>query len=57
MMHRIYKLSENAIAQQLDWDTAIAAGEIETVEEFFDYESAVDAFESDGYDADLYGVE
>ncbi len=56
-MHRIYKVTEEAIDQRMTWDEVFAAGEIETVEEFDSYEEAVEAFERDGYDPDFYGVE
>lgn len=57
MMHRIYTLSEKAKSDCMGWDTAIYAGEIETVEEFGSYSDAVKAFEDGCYDPDLYGVE
>lgn len=57
MTHRIFTLTEKAIEERMDWDTAIAEGEIETVEEFDDYEEAVEAYENGGYDSDFYGVE
>ena len=56
MAHRIFTLTEKAIENELEWDDAIAQGEIETVEEFDTYEEAVEAFE-EGYDPDFYGVE
>lgn len=56
MTNRIYKLTQKAIENEMDWDEAIYDGEIETVEEFEDYEEAVKAFEDGGYDPDLYGV-
>lgn len=57
MAHRIFTLSETAINSNMDWDTAIAENEIETVEEFDSYEEAVAAFEDGNYDTDFYGVE
>lgn len=57
MTHRIFTLSANAIIANMDWDTAIAEDEIDTVEEFETYEEAVKAFEDRSYDPDLYGVE
>ena len=41
----------------MDWDEAIANGEIETVEEFDSYEEAVKAFEDRYPDDQVYGVE
>ena len=43
MTHRVFKLTDKAIENGYDWDTAIAEGEIETVEEFDSYTDAVDA--------------
>lgn len=57
MKHRIFKLTETAVQNTMDWDTAIAENEIETVEDFATYEEAVEAFDRDNYDTDLYGVE
>lgn len=57
-MSRIYRMTENAIENNMDWDTAIYNGEIETVKEFDSVEEAVDYFENElGGDADVYGVE
>ena len=56
-MHRIFKLTEKAIENCMEWDDAIKAGEIETVEEFETIEEAIQAFEDGGYDPDLYGDE
>ena len=57
MTHRIFKLTDKAIENGYDWDTAIAEGEIETVEEFETYEEAVEAFNDRYIDSDIYGVE
>lgn len=57
MKHRIFTLTETAINSKMDWDTAIAENEIETVKEFDSYAEAVAAFEDGNYDTDLYGVE
>lgn len=57
MTHRIFKVTENAIANGMDWDEAIENGEIETVEEFDSYEEAVKAFEDRYPDDQVYGVE
>lgn len=57
MMHRIYRLTAKAIEKMIDWDTAIAEDEIQTVEEFDSYEEAVKAYEDGNFDSDLYGVE
>lgn len=57
MTHRIYTLTEKAIEEMMDWDTAIAEDEIQTVEEFESYEEAVESFENNSYDTDFYGVE
>lgn len=59
MKHRIFKLSQNAIENCLDWDTAIEQGELVTIKEFDTYEEAVNEFENGEttYDPDLYGVE
>lgn len=57
MKHRIFTLTETAIQNEMDWDTAIAKNEIETVEDFDTYEEAVKAFENGSFNTDLYGVE
>ena len=57
MTHRIFKVTETAIENNMDWDEAIASGEIETVEEFDSYEGAVEAFEDRYNDEQVYGVE
>lgn len=56
MEHGIFTLSEKAYNEGMDWDKAIYENEIEIVEEFEDYEKAVEAFENGGYDPDLYIV-
>ena len=51
-------MTENAIENKMDWDTAIYNGEIETVKEFDSVEEAVSYFENElGGDAEMYGVE
>ena len=57
MSHRIFKVTETAIENNMDWDEAIANGVIETVEEFDSYEEAVRAFEDRYNDEQVYGVE
>ena len=57
MTHRVFKLTDKAIENGYDWDTAIAEGEIETVEEFETYEEVVEAFNDRYIDSDIYGVE
>lgn len=57
MKHRIFTLTETAIQNEMDWDTAIAENEIETVEEFDTYKEAVESFEKGSYDTEIYGVE
>ena len=57
MTHRVFKLTDKAIENGYDWDTAIAEGEIETVEEFDSYTDAVDAYNDRYNDSDIYGVE
>lgn len=57
-MSRIFKMTEKAIENRLDWDTAIYTGEIETVEEFESYEAALAYFENElGGDDEQYGIE
>lgn len=56
-MHRIYELTDEAKKQGMDWDEAIYNGEIQTVEEFETKEEALQAYEEDYNDPDLYGVE
>lgn len=57
-MSRIYRMTENAIENNMDWDTAIYNGEIETVKEFDSVEEAINYFENElGGDADTYGIE
>lgn len=58
MAHRIYKLTEKAIAEKMTWDKAIYSGEIETVKEFETLEDALECFENELCgDAEMYGVE
>ena len=57
MAHRIFKMTEKAIENGMNWDEAIYNGEIETVEEFDTYEEAVKAFEERYVDEERYGVE
>ena len=57
MTHRIFKVTDKAIENNMDWDEAIYNGEIETVEEFDSYEEAVKAFEDRYADDQVYGVE
>ena len=57
MTNRIFKVTETAMLNNMDWDEAIASGEIETVEEFDSYEEAVKAFEDRYADDQVYGVE
>ena len=57
MTHRIFKVTETALECNMDWDEAIANGEIETVEEFDSYDEAVKAFEDRYNDEQVYGVE
>lgn len=56
-MHRIYELTDEAKKQGMDWDEAIYNGEIQTVEEFETKEEALQAYEEEYNDPDLYGVE
>ena len=57
MTHRVFKLTDKAIENGYDWDTAIAEGEIETVEEFDSYTDAVDAYNDRYNDSDVYRVD
>ena len=58
MTNRIYKMTENAWQNGMDWDAAIYNGEIETVEEFDSFEEALEYFENElGGDSEMYGVE
>lgn len=57
MTHRVYTMTEEAMAAGLDWDEAISSGKIETVEEFDSYEEAVAAYDDRYFDSDVYGVE
>lgn len=56
-MHRIYKLTQKAIDEAMDWDAAIYQGEIETVKEFDNGADALIEYLEGDYDGDLYGVE
>lgn len=56
-MARIFKLTEKAIENEMEWDAAIAENEIETVAEFETYAEAVAAFDNGNYDAEVFGVE
>ena len=55
-MAMIYKANAEALENEWDWDTILANNAIDIVEEFDDYEDAVNACENGGYDPDLYGV-
>lgn len=55
--HRIFKVTERAIENNMNWDEAIANDEIETVEEFESYDEAVKAYEDRYNDEECYGVE
>ena len=57
MTNRIFKVTENAIINNMDWDEAIYNGEIETVEEFDSYEEAVKVCEDRYADDQVYGAE
>ncbi len=57
MKHRIFRISDAAWFNNMDWDDAISCGEIETVCEFDSYEDAVNEYENGSYDPDFYGVE
>lgn len=58
MTHRVYKMTENAWNNGMDWDTAIYNDEIETVEEFDSIEEALEYFENElGGNSEMYGVE
>lgn len=58
MEHRIYKLTEKAIAGEMTWETAIYNGEIETVKEFETLEESLEYFENELCgDTEMYGVE
>ena len=57
MTHRIFKMTEKAIENGMDWDEAIYNGEIETVEEFDSYEEALKGYEDRYNDEQVYGVE
>lgn len=58
MTHRVYKMTDKAWENGMDWDTAIFNGEIETVKEFDAIDEAVEFYENElGGDCDKYGVE
>lgn len=56
-MIRIYELTDEAKKQGMDWDEAIYNGEIQTVKEFETQEEAMQAYEEDYNDMDLYGLD
>ena len=56
-MYRIYELTDEAKKQGMNWDEAIYNGEIQTVEEFETKEEALQAYEEEYNDPDLYGGE
>jgi hypothetical protein len=57
-MSRIYKMTEVATENGMDWDQAIYQNEIETVKEFDTLEQALAYCENElGGDTDTYGVE
>lgn len=58
MTHRVYKMTNEAWENGMDWDTAIFNGEIETVKEFDTIGEAIEFYENElGEDFDKYGVE
>lgn len=57
MAHRVYELTDEAKKQGMNWDEAIYNGEIQTVEEFETLDEALEAYENEYCDPDLYGVE
>jgi len=54
-MSRIYTFKEGTKFN--NWEEIIANGDIETVEEFDNYDDAVKAYEEKYNDPDVYGVE
>lgn len=56
-MIRIYELTDETKKQGMDWDEAIYNGEIQTVKEFETQEEAIQAYEEDYNDMDLYGLD
>lgn len=58
MTHRVYKPTEKALNNGMNWEEAIYSGEIETVKEFETIDEALEYFENElGGDSDNYGVE
>lgn len=59
-MAMIYKMTKEAWENEMDWDTALAKGEIETVEEFDTYEEAEYAYnyiyDGEGVNFGKYGI-
>lgn len=53
-MWKIYRMTDEAWDNEMSWDDALAAGEIEVVEEFDTEEEALAAY--DCYNPDRYGV-
>lgn len=55
MIYAIYKLSQKAIEECMDWDEADANDEFEIVEEFDSLEECEYAWNSCLYDEEIYG--
>lgn len=57
-MARVYKMTDEAWNEGIDWDEAIYNGQIETVKEFDTLEEALEYWMNElGGDFDAYGVE
>ena len=55
MIYAIYKLSQKAIDERMDWDEAFDNDEFEIVEEFDSLEECEKAWDDGWYDDELYG--
>lgn len=56
-MSRIYTMTKEAFDKGWDWDKIFANSATVTVKEFDTFEAALEAYENEEYDQDLYGVE
>ena len=55
MMYAIYKLTQKAIDECMDWDEAIGNDEIEIIKEFETLEECEAAWNAGWYDDEIYG--
>lgn len=56
MIYAIYKMTQKAIDEEMDWEEVFDKSEYEIVEKFETLEDAEKAWDSGWYDEDTYGV-